>query len=291
MSASPRQSLNAKNLGVSGLISVRALRLSPRSLLVATAALALADWLYRLAGDSVVPGGPLDETCHLLTSCSSCGPSGVAFATASSSRRGGVGDHRPDHIPGDLGTDFLTRGTSRPYTHSLLSIVIVLVAAAWWRSRRDVLLGIALGLAIHFGRDMSREFHGRGTGLAGLQARIRALAHRLSDRDGRVRLRGGGQVSIPSAPLTSWRSGAALGRTSRHRRGDGYCRAMRLARLCDDLPSPDAGVEISSLAYDNRLVAEPARCSSACPATPATDTISPPTRSPAVRPRWLSSGR
>jgi UDP-N-acetylmuramoyl-L-alanyl-D-glutamate--2,6-diaminopimelate ligase len=31
---------------------------------------------------------------------------------------------------------------------------------------------------------------------------------------------------------------------------------MRLARLFDDLPSPDAGVEISSLAYDNRLVAE-----------------------------------
>jgi membrane-bound metal-dependent hydrolase YbcI (DUF457 family) len=32
---------------------------------------------------------------------------------------------------------------------------VVLGAAALWRSRRDVMLGIALGLAIHFWRDMS----------------------------------------------------------------------------------------------------------------------------------------
>jgi membrane-bound metal-dependent hydrolase YbcI (DUF457 family) len=36
-----------------------------------------------------------------------------------------------------------------------LSIAVVLVAAALWRSRRDVMLAIALGLAIHFWRDMS----------------------------------------------------------------------------------------------------------------------------------------
>ena len=163
MSASLRQSLNAKNLDVSGLISVRALRLSPRSLLVATVALALADSLYRLAGDSVVPGGPLDEISHLLTALiilwalgrRACDrflvPALVASVTIDL-----------DHIPGELGADFLTRGTSRPCTHSLLSVVMVLVAAAWWRSRRDVLLGIAIGLAIHFWRDMSEN----GTGVA-----------------------------------------------------------------------------------------------------------------------------
>ena len=32
---------------------------------------------------------------------------------------------------------------------------MVLVVAALWRSRRDVMLGIAIGLAIHFWRDMS----------------------------------------------------------------------------------------------------------------------------------------
>jgi hypothetical protein len=163
MSASGRQSLNAKNLAVSGLIWVRALRLSPRSLLGATVALALADWAFRLAGDPVFPGGPLDETAHLLTTLivlwalgrRACDrfliPALVASVTIDL-----------DHIPRELGTDFLTRGTSRPYTHSLLSIVIVLVAAAGWRSRREVLLGIAIGLAIHFWRDMSEN----GTGVA-----------------------------------------------------------------------------------------------------------------------------
>ena len=62
-----------------------------------------------------------------------------------------------DHVPGALGYDFLTRGTPRPYSHSLLSIVAVLGAAGIWRSRRDVLLGLALGLAIHFWRDMSES--------------------------------------------------------------------------------------------------------------------------------------
>jgi membrane-bound metal-dependent hydrolase YbcI (DUF457 family) len=60
-----------------------------------------------------------------------------------------------DHVPRELGHDFLTRGTQRPYTHSLLSIVVVLMVAALWRSRRGVLLGIAIGLTIHFWRDMS----------------------------------------------------------------------------------------------------------------------------------------
>ena len=42
----------------------------------------------------------------------------------------------------------------------------------------------------------------------------------------------------------------------RSRRGDGYCRAMRLALLFDDAPPAVADVEISSLTYDNRLVRE-----------------------------------
>src|SRR5205807_443447 len=38
------------------------------------------------------------------------------------------------------------------------------------------------------------------------------------------------------------------------RRRDGYCRAMRLGALIPDSPASTADVEISSLAYDNRLV-------------------------------------
>ena len=62
-----------------------------------------------------------------------------------------------DHVPGALGDDVLTRGTPRPYTHSVLSVLVVLLAAALWRSRRDVLLGVAIGLTIHFWRDMAES--------------------------------------------------------------------------------------------------------------------------------------
>src|SRR6185312_10850129 len=47
--------------------AVPSLRPSVRALAAAVVALALADWAIRLAGDSFVPGGPLDEIAHLLT--------------------------------------------------------------------------------------------------------------------------------------------------------------------------------------------------------------------------------
>jgi inner membrane protein len=58
-----------------------------------------------------------------------------------------------DHIPGRLGADWLTAGTPRPYTHSLLTIAVVVAIALLWRRRRDLMLGLAIGLAIHFWRD------------------------------------------------------------------------------------------------------------------------------------------
>jgi membrane-bound metal-dependent hydrolase YbcI (DUF457 family) len=67
-----------------------------------------------------------------------------------------------DHVPGQLGAHWLTAGTPRPYTHSLLTIVVVLGVALVGRRRRDVALGIALGLAIHFFRDLSEP----GSGVA-----------------------------------------------------------------------------------------------------------------------------
>jgi inner membrane protein len=67
-----------------------------------------------------------------------------------------------DHVPGQLGAQWLTAGTPRPYTHSLLTIAVVLFAALLWKRRRTVLLGVALGLALHFWRDMAEP----GTGVA-----------------------------------------------------------------------------------------------------------------------------
>jgi inner membrane protein len=122
----------------------------------AVVALVLADWVYRLAGDSFFPGGPLDEIAHLLTTLIvlwALGPRICDRFLVPALVASVVIDL--DHVPRELGNDFLTRGTQRPYTHSLLSIVVVLVVAALSRSRRDAMLGIAIGLAIHFWRDMS----------------------------------------------------------------------------------------------------------------------------------------
>jgi inner membrane protein len=57
-----------------------------------------------------------------------------------------------DHLPLELGSDILTAGTPRPYTHSLLTLLVVLAAAGVLRSQ--VLLGAAIGLAGHFLRDL-----------------------------------------------------------------------------------------------------------------------------------------
>jgi membrane-bound metal-dependent hydrolase YbcI (DUF457 family) len=140
------------------IVPARPLEPSARSLPVATVAFVLADWAYRQVGDSFVPGGPLDEIAHLSTTLiilwvlgrRVCDRFLVPALIASVAIDA-------DHIPGELGSDIITRGTPRPYTHSLLTIVVVLVAAVLWRRRRDILLGVAIGLGIHFWRDMAES--------------------------------------------------------------------------------------------------------------------------------------
>lgn len=72
-----------------------------------------------------------------------------------------------DHIPQQLGTDALTAGTARPYTHALW--LPVLLCLAWALARRraalrhrpmptgaqQVLAGAAWGIAAHFLRDIA----------------------------------------------------------------------------------------------------------------------------------------
>lgn len=133
----------------------RLTELSPVTLALTGVLLAGADWGTRLAGDTVFPGGPLDELAHLLTT--------LLFFWALRPRArerflvpaliASVAIDL-DHIPGALGVDWLTAGTPRPYTHSPLTIAVVLASALVMRRRRDLLLGIAIGLAIHFWRDM-----------------------------------------------------------------------------------------------------------------------------------------
>jgi inner membrane protein len=134
----------------------RLLELSPATLAIAVLLLAGADWGTTLAGDTLFPGGPLDELAHLLTTLI------VFWALGARARRrflvpaliASVAIDL-DHIPARLGADWLTVGTPRPYTHSLLTIAVVLAIAMLWPRRRDLWLGVAIGLALHFWRDMA----------------------------------------------------------------------------------------------------------------------------------------
>jgi MYXO-CTERM domain-containing protein len=126
---------------------------SPATLVLAT--IAAADWGARLSGDTVFPGGPLDELAHLLTTLV------VLWALGAHARKRFLVPALiasvaidADHIPGRLGAEWLTAGTQRPHTHSVLMLALVVAVAVLWRRRRDVVIGVAIGLAIHFWRDM-----------------------------------------------------------------------------------------------------------------------------------------
>lgn len=129
---------------------------SGAGLAVGTALLAGADWGKRVTGDSLFPAGPLDELAHFLTTLLifwALGPRARTRFLVPALVASVAID--ADHIPDRLGLYWFTEGTPRPYTHSLLTIVIVVGAATLWRRRRDLLLGIAIGLVIHFWRDMA----------------------------------------------------------------------------------------------------------------------------------------
>ena len=137
--------------------------LSPVALVLAAVALLLADLGDQLVGGATLAGAPLDETAHALTTLlvlwaiggplyeQMLAPALVASVAIDA-----------DHIPGELGSQVLTAGTPRPYTHCLLTIILVVVAARLWPRRRELLTGVAVGLAIHLWRDMAEP----GTGVA-----------------------------------------------------------------------------------------------------------------------------
>lgn len=66
-------------------------------------------------------------------------------------------------MPQYLGHDFLTVGTPRPYAHSLLTVLVLVALALAFRRRRVLFTGLALGVVLHFFRDLAE---GNGSGVA-----------------------------------------------------------------------------------------------------------------------------
>lgn len=138
-----------------------AIRPSAAALLVMAAVLLAADQALLHTGEGPWSAGPLDETAHLLT-----GALVLAALPGLPDRSFALGLLSMsvmidlDHVPGRLGYEFLTRGTDRPYTHSLLTIALIALVALAWRRRRSLLLGAMVGIAAHFARDLSESRSG-----------------------------------------------------------------------------------------------------------------------------------
>lgn len=139
-------------------VSRLARRPSLAALLATTLVVAATSWESRRAGGAIVPGGLLDETTHLLTTLLvlwALGRRACDRFLAPALVASVVID--VDHIPQRLGSYWLTAGTARPYTHSLLTVAAALVAALLWQRRRDLLVGVAIGLALHLWWDLSES--------------------------------------------------------------------------------------------------------------------------------------
>jgi len=138
--------------------------LSPPTVLACAALLFLADWAYQRSGDSVFPSGPLDETAHFLTALLMLQwiPAQHRVKIIVPALIASVAIDL-DHIPQYLGYRFLTDGTPRPYTHSLMTPLVLLALAVAVRRYRAIFVGLALGVMLHFFRDLAE---GNGSGVA-----------------------------------------------------------------------------------------------------------------------------
>jgi hypothetical protein len=127
-------------------------------LLIAVAVIVVADGLLFLlpASNPTAVEATLDEPAHLATAVIALAALGwwnrTPFAIAALIASVALD---LDHLPGYFNASFLSHGTPRPYTHSLTTVVVVVVVALAVKGRwREALLGVAAGTLLHLFRDM-----------------------------------------------------------------------------------------------------------------------------------------
>ncbi len=126
-------------------------------LIVSALVIVGADAAFHGFKPGVVVAGVLDEPAHAATTIIILGALGWrntrAFGVAAVVASVAID---LDHIPQYLGAHFLTAGTARPYPHSFLTLLVVVVIAVLRRGRaRALALGAELGLVGHLFRDMA----------------------------------------------------------------------------------------------------------------------------------------
>jgi len=151
-----RRTRSLSALAISSRWRSRVLAPSARVVVGAGFLFAADQYAYQQAGTAVLPQAPLDWTDHLLTTLFII----WALKPLVSERQlvpallaSVVID--VDHVPEKLGSHILTIGTSRPYSHSLTTVAVLLVLAAARRDWRAWALGAALGVASHLWRDLA----------------------------------------------------------------------------------------------------------------------------------------
>jgi inner membrane protein len=143
-------------------------RILPSRRLLAGSLLAIfaVDVFLWATAPPLILDGLTDWAAHAATVILMLGVIGEVSATfAAGALAGGVLIDL-DHIPQYLGTEFLTEGTPRPYTHSLLTVILLGLAA--WRSRGELhvfLAGASIGLVSHLIRDMAEPGQNGGVAL------------------------------------------------------------------------------------------------------------------------------
>jgi hypothetical protein len=138
---------------------------SPGWILLAAGVFAADQVVYQRSGTAVFPQAPLDWTAHLLTTLFivwALSPLVRGRRLAGALVFSVVID--ADHIPGRLGSNILTAGTARPYTHSIAMVLALVLIALGWRAGREFVSGAALGVTSHLWRDLA-EPHGSGVAL------------------------------------------------------------------------------------------------------------------------------
>jgi inner membrane protein len=122
--------------------------------LAALAAVVGVDLLLAARSWSVPAEAALDEPAHLLTAWLLLAAAGVRSRRVLAWALAGAVLIDLDHVPLYSGIEVTADG-GRPVSHSVTTVLVLLVAAGVWRRQRTRLAALALGVVLHLARDVA----------------------------------------------------------------------------------------------------------------------------------------